>query len=306
MCVIVYKPAGVPIADSIIKDCFTENPNGAGYTIIHTKDAFVTRKGFMTVDELLTDLATHGELTPLSLVLHFRIMTSGELNPINTHPYPITHKPNLFTQTELPNIPVVYHNGILFGHKQSWTTDIDTYSDTFLLARDILSRTDNLGIENTLSLIANTTTNKFVTVSKRGNVTLYGTFTKHKDIYFSNMYWNEPPIVKHAGATWNGRFWTYGEGAKKTVITTAEHEKTNPTQYCKSCGSFLLEFERDKEICMDCEDKIAEYRRKKKAKNTTAEYCTSCGVILIEHEKSVHVCDDCLDWYTKPENYCGG
>lgn len=295
MCVIVYKPAKVNLPDSVLNDCFTSNPNGAGYTIIWERNKFLTRKGFMSIDDLKNDLnRVVSDFTPYGLILHFRIMTSGIVNPINTHPYPITHKPDLFTQTELTNIPVIYHNGILFGVKQSWSNDINEYSDSFLLARDVLSRTDGTGIQNVLSLIANTTNNKFCYVNTHGTVFLFGTFTKHDDVFYSNMYWNEPEPIKYSWGEWTGSSWTYKQN--KTPLKSTFTGNT-----CKSCQSTLFAWERyDDGLCRDCHNDELKAKSTAIIKSNGVNLCASCGIQLMEHEK--YYCDDCLEWYTNPHN----
>lgn len=291
MCVIVYKPKGIKLERKVIADCFIENPNGAGYTVIYEKNNFVTRKGFMTENELDASLEENGgDFTPYDMILHFRISTSGGINPINCHPYPISHKQSDFTVTESINQPVIYHNGVLFGIKQSWSNDIELYSDTFLLARDILSRTDATGITNVLSLIANTSNNKFAHVDKHGTVTLYGDFKKHNDVFYSNMLWNEP-ITKFTWGEWNRNQWD-------NTSTSTRYTGTK----CKKCGTFLFTWERyDNGLCLECSDEN-KLPVKKNKENAIVGYdvraCLSCGVVLVKHE--IGYCDDCLEWITNP------
>lgn len=305
MCVIVFKPQNINLPESVINDCFTENPNGAGFTIIKKHNEIITRKGFMSLDELKTALNEYGNLDSLSLVLHFRIMTSGIVNPINTHPYPITNKPDLFTQLELKDVPVIYHNGVLFGKQTSYTEDIDLYSDSFLLARDILSRANITGIQNTLSMLASTTNNKFCYVNKHGAVYLYGTFPLTDGIYYSNMFWKNPIKRVYTAYEYNQHWYT---GVKQeTGIITPKPESgiiiPDKTR-CIKCNQFLFTYEKESNLCTECECEELKTHIKVKQENNKIpkrDECLWCGTKLNKHE-SIY-CDDCLHWKTNPYSY---
>jgi len=305
MCVIVYKPNDINLPDSIIDDCFLENPNGAGFTIIKKHNEIITRKGFMTIDELKTALNEYGNLDSLGLVLHFRIMTSGIVNPINTHPYPITNKPALFTQLELNDIPVIYHNGVLFGKQTSYTEDIDLYSDSFLLARDILSRTNITGIQNTLGMLASTTNNKFCYINKHGTVYLYGTFPLTDGIYYSNMFWKNP-IKRLYSVTEYSNHWYTGVKQETGIITPKIETGiiTPDKTRCIKCNQFLFTYERESNICGECEYEEIKKHVNQDKRITKRDDCLWCGVKLHKHE-SVY-CDDCLNWKTNPYSYNAG
>ena len=290
MCVIVYKSKNAKLPESVIRDCFTANDDGAGFTVINSEGVF-TRKGFMTVEELLTALSEFK--TECECILHFRISTSGVVNPINCHPYPISNKSEVYTHLNLDGLDVIYHNGIIVSKLTSWSNDIDLYSDTMLLARDILAKSNKTGRGNILTLISNTSTNKFITVSKRGEVTLYGNFTERDGIFYSNMYWS---------------FKTVTTATNNAIITGNGHNNyqwDSTKNYCKKCKTYLYPYERNSYdgLCMEC-GLTETYQRVKskkikpvKSKSGNERFCPQCGVKLVTHE--VSLCDDCLEFYTK-------
>lgn len=291
MCVIVYKPAKSILKESVIRDCFKTNDDGAGFTVINSDGVF-TRKGYMTVESLLEDLSVFkGEC---EVILHFRISTSGVINPVNCHPYPVTNKPEIYTRLVLDNTDVIYHNGVIVSKVTSWSNDIDVYSDTMLLARDILSKSYPQGRVNILTLISNTTTNKFITVSKRGEVTLYGHFTERDGVFYSNMYWSFKPVT-----------------VVTTPLVTGKGSKSYDYKYdwqCKKCKTYLYPYERNSEdgLCTECHttETFKRFKNKKlspvKSETTTERHCPECGVRLVSHETVL--CDDCLEFYGKYAN----
>ena len=93
MCIIVYKEKGTPVKIDwdILKTCFENNPDGAGYAIAYD-NKLILRKGFMRFldfQQSFESATKHIKLKDAGILLHFRITTHGGTNKENTHPFAI-------------------------------------------------------------------------------------------------------------------------------------------------------------------------------------------------------------------------
>ena len=85
MCIIAYKPSGVSIGIKRLEACFDNNPDGAGFMVWNGTEVIV-KKGFFSFEMFYEAYKQH--VTSLDeAVLHFRIMTCGNINKKNTHPH---------------------------------------------------------------------------------------------------------------------------------------------------------------------------------------------------------------------------
>jgi len=91
MCIIAIKPKGMPMfTDEQIKVMFENNSDGAGYMYCANNKVNIV-KGFFNVNKLIKSLRSR-DFTNTNVVLHFRISTSGLVDGLNCHPYPIFDK----------------------------------------------------------------------------------------------------------------------------------------------------------------------------------------------------------------------
>lgn len=92
MCIIVYKPWGIPVESSVLETCFKNNPDGAGY-MFPREGRLLIRKGFFAYDDFAAawerTRKVHGDSAPA--VFHFRIATAGRIDAANCHPHRIAH-----------------------------------------------------------------------------------------------------------------------------------------------------------------------------------------------------------------------
>lgn len=92
MCVAVVKPINGKISDEQIRNCFSRNKDGAGFSYIH-KGRSVIRKGFFTVEAFIKEYREaeekFGKKSPF--LLHFRVSTGGRINAENCHPFLTDH-----------------------------------------------------------------------------------------------------------------------------------------------------------------------------------------------------------------------
>lgn len=126
MCVIAVQPKGNPtLSEDILSNCWWNNPHGAGY--MFTSGGVLTiRKPFFKLKDLISayvsDHRQHGHSSPF--VLHFRWMTHGKKNELNTHPH-------VLADGEVGLV----HNGVLDFDPPS--TKI---SDTVFFCRTVLAK----------------------------------------------------------------------------------------------------------------------------------------------------------------------
>ena len=102
MCIAITSPIGVSIpTDDILKTCFRNNNDGAGFCFNTDNNQVQIVKGFMDFDSFITALHEYDEkynLTHRAVLLHFRIGTSGRTTKRGfcdrscTHPFPISSK----------------------------------------------------------------------------------------------------------------------------------------------------------------------------------------------------------------------
>lgn len=116
MCIIVSKPENLKLADSVLKTCWENNDDGAGFMYAEDNRLHV-QKGFMTYDDFYKAYEPHADK---KLVIHFRIRTHGETNEANTHPFIVDD-----------NLAFV-HNGTItgFGSKE--------FSDTYHFNEELI------------------------------------------------------------------------------------------------------------------------------------------------------------------------
>lgn len=113
MCIIAIKEKGIQLPDEqVLKTMFKNNPDGAGF--MYAKDGrVIIQKGFMSYENLKTELFRVSDITDIPLILHFRIATSGKIDGGTTHPFPIERKRNklkrLYCETDIG----VVHNGVI-------------------------------------------------------------------------------------------------------------------------------------------------------------------------------------------------
>lgn len=124
MCIAVFRPKGVKIRKKVLKQCFEQNPDGAGFAF-PTKNAHFVKivKGFFTFRSFWHSYRQYQERDE-PMVIHFRVATSGQIDSNNCHPWRI-NKEN-----------VLIHNGVL-EHKLGLQDN--NLSDTGLFVRHVLA-----------------------------------------------------------------------------------------------------------------------------------------------------------------------
>src|SRR3990167_5573961 len=134
MCLIVYKPKGVPFNFTHLREGFESNHDGAG-VMFRSGQTIAVRRGFWEYDALEKFLKSYPQ-TP-EMVVHFRWASHGKVNSQNCHPIPIAAK--VPSEVKVNCLKAVAHNGIIHGISNTEVLDTGK-SDTVLFTEQFLSK----------------------------------------------------------------------------------------------------------------------------------------------------------------------
>jgi predicted glutamine amidotransferase len=184
MCVIAIKTPQARFDIDLLRNCFLNNPDGAGLAY-RIGNVIVVRKGFMTLQELLQYIRRHRQIEKTEVVLHFRVATVGAVTPELCHPFPVE---NCLVTSITTKQAVVFHNGHI--PELEWRAHLEAISDSALLVSQYLaplaSMLDNPDFHRLLQI--SFPTSKFVIMTPR-KTHMIGTFMKtsnHPGWFFSN------------------------------------------------------------------------------------------------------------------------
>ena len=119
MCLIIYKPAGIPIAADLVDAAVSLNPDGWGAMgLAPAGRSFVRREVRVNLEAILEFERAHRDS---EYVLHLRRRTKGTVSRVNAHPFKIVEGVYLV------------HNGTL-----DIETPVSGWSDTRHFVNDVL------------------------------------------------------------------------------------------------------------------------------------------------------------------------
>ena len=221
MCILIVKPKDkLTPTKEILKECFTRNPDGAGFC--YNKDGnIVIRKGFMNFEEFYT--ATQKIPTESTALIHCRIGTSGGNIPELTHPYPLTNNIKELKKTTLllkggDDKPVyaVGHNGVFYGLKTPYPEGVN---DTCVFIANLLTPLKNIApdlLDESLDAIINklVDTSRIAILDNNGRVKMYGTgWIEDDGIYYSNNTYKKVvySTYNYGGKSWKSYYDSYND-----------------------------------------------------------------------------------------------
>lgn len=215
MCIIIVKKAGIKFPNNeIIRDCWNNNSDGAGY--MYPKNGQVEiRKGFMKYKHLMSSLESIPNKDDIPMILHFRITTHGGTNKGNTHPFPVTSNEKLLRATRVRSNLAVAHNGII-------NIDNDKkFSDTMQFIKDELSLFNIIKPNwykdiKSLDYIGNRISSKLAIMDGKGYISTVGDFYEDEGILYSNYSY-----LGYTTYSWN----SYSPSS--IVLTADEQELVN-------------------------------------------------------------------------------
>lgn len=237
MCVIIHKPAGVAVDETILYQCHLSNSDGCGYVASTPSGEVFMQKGFRDDDSLLAGLENDCnkysvDRDELEMILHFRIATAGVINVVNTHPYIIHAEDINLNQAYGLRHQVLAHNGhvsipAVFGVD---TAKLKTYSDSYLLARDVLSHMSTSLRFRVLDKMAKS--NRFAVMMPSGSVKRFGSWEYEDKVWYSNTWWyysRSRYTANKLGYLGSG----YYSGVNRTVSSSITTKKNHPKDYTK-------------------------------------------------------------------------
>jgi len=264
MCIAIYIPKDGTITKDVLKNCFENNPDGAGFAYIEDSEIKIA-KGFFNFKRFFKDFRKVRRNVSSPFLLHFRIATHGYVNYWNCHPFLINK--NL----------AFCHNGVIAPEDVIIPKHL---SDTICFKDGILRKLpkDFYKNEGILNLIKEYIGwSKLVFMNNIGNVTIV-----HEDhgewidgVWYSNksyekrkkityFYDNKPTtITQNSSITTN-----VSTVITKDIIdvnktnteTKKKHRWIQEQLYCETCETYLV-FDDELEIgiCRNCSRLLVEH-----------------------------------------------
>lgn len=260
MCLIVVKPKGSKLNESLIPEWYQRNPHGAGLMYLQNDKRVRILKGAMNVTQIYQylDIArkqTGKSLTDINLVLHLRFATDGSVNPSNCHPFPVTHDEKIMASTHVIADVGLAHNGVI--------SDLSTYRRTTKKTKLADDKTDtqrfiekylvemkhqeyrSLGVRKLIRVYTNS---KFAIMDSKGILTI-GDFIKDEGCLYSNTGYKPyrpEPIRTYTPATVSDNWNKWYQKSVKCVVCGQEDEEDSMFDYIDG-----------QKICEGCYERIA-------------------------------------------------
>ena len=216
MCIIAAKPSGTKMPDTeTIRAMWRNNPDGAGY--MYAKDGKIRiEKGFMKLADLEASLAKTAKrvnLDDVSVVLHFRIKTHGEICPGNCHPFPVTRSVKALQSLSSCATLGIAHNGIIPIAPRKGISDTMEYTAS-QLAPLYAAMPDFYRNDNAIELVRNAIQSKLAIMNGEGEIVLIGDFNEKDGIKYSNYSyaasrWSYAP--KYTSSHASSYLWDFDE-----------------------------------------------------------------------------------------------
>jgi hypothetical protein len=197
MCVIVAKPKGVePPSLEVLSQCFASNSDGAGF-MWSEGDKVHLRKGFMDISSFLRAWSSQEFGADDTVIVHFRIGTSGGVRPEMTHPFPISDDEEVLKKLEWSGEIAMAHNGVLGKGSES-------LSDTGHFVKDIVSPLgQSIFIEGLVPLLEEAASgDRMVFLNGFGHLRYVGKWHKEDEVWFSNKRWKSYSSKSSTGHTY--------------------------------------------------------------------------------------------------------
>lgn len=193
MCLIIIKPENIDFPNrNLLFKAFKNNPDGAG--IAYNKhDNLYIHKGYMTFnhfidfyDDIITKLNKNS-----TLVLHFRKVSRGKVNPDLTHPFPISDDINILTKTFIKTQYAVAHNGTI-KEMDKYLKKNRQLSDTIIFIKEylkLISENENWFYKecNKKLLEKMLEGQRMCILNNKGELMIFGQFFEYNGLLFSKQ-----------------------------------------------------------------------------------------------------------------------
>lgn len=213
MCIAIYKPEGKLLSLATLKECYTSNPDGAGFMYSENKKLHI-EKGFFSFQSFYDAFKKHESK---QTVIHFRIKTHGKIDTANCHPFAVN------------NAIGFVHNGVISGFGDSDFSDTVRFNEQIL--RPLVNKWGNLALfqDPIIDLIESRIGySKLVFLDRHGNHKIMNESKGVWDngVWFSNTSYK--PYVAPATPSWLDKTYSYGSYSKPVARI-----KSKPATYLK-------------------------------------------------------------------------
>ena len=253
MCIIMYSQSGVgyPTKETL-EYCWEKNSDGAGYAFLTTEDTWEVNKGLMDKEEFFAAWEAEEFVPGNTVILHFRIGTSGTWDGACTHPFPIHDEYDELTKLKYNAEHVVFHNGIHGQGENDW-------SDTMVAIRDYIvplyPLMEDEKIQNILNIVlkADSSYGSRWIFGMGEDTVLMGKWFTDKDtgIMYSKDDWVRP--IQKPSSIWKGwgddvhpsfRGGVYNPATSKALTVVDRHaQRTRHTDIIYQTGIYASTFE---------------------------------------------------------------
>lgn len=188
MCVICYLPkkAEMP-SEKILRSMWECNPDGGGIMWRQGKKVHFS-KGYFDFETLYRDLLVVKKDYNFECAVHFRIATSGKINPAMCHPFIITNQEGKIVKTEGVTDCCIMHNGVINIDNRPYFSDTAEYVMSCLYPQYKKDNSFFLHLTPIKEMLLYNEINhsRMLFFGKKG-VKMLGDWHKYKDFYCSNL-----------------------------------------------------------------------------------------------------------------------
>jgi hypothetical protein len=187
MCIAIYKPEDKVLSLATLKECYTSNPDGAGFMYAENKKLHI-EKGFFSFQSFYDAFKKHENK---QAVIHFRIKTHGKIDTTNCHPFAVN------------NAIGFVHNGIISGFGDANHSDTIGFNQSIL--QPLVSKWGNLALfqDPIIDLI-------------EGRI-------GYSKLVFLDRHGNHKIMNEHKG-TWDDGVWYSNDSYKPYVVPVTTYD----------------------------------------------------------------------------------
>lgn len=264
MCVIVAQPEGARLQKSAARNCYLNNPDGAGFAFVKDGEVYIS-KGFKSFPHFWREYKRRSKDLSSPFLLHFRIATVGDVNIENTHPFPSTLG------------SAFAHNGTMHSFKEVFEGYSDSRNVAELLRQLKMDITTYSGRVMLKSILGSTNKGVFLLPNKQFVILNAAEGEVNNGIWYSNnSYRRERKVVEVTSnrqtvtcpsckqtkfhltlgdLCWQCRYAKDDKGWDHDASNLGLLEEDDDG-LCFVCQGYLLQAELDMGLCMLCASQI--------------------------------------------------
>lgn len=247
MCLMVHQPKDTILPDDLVKDVYTRNPDGIGVMWAESGKLKFKKAIVTDADEFLKFYKEN--IVGKECVWHARMMTHGDVDLENCHPYPVFGFDG--TPTDGSTLPLLMmHNGILDYGNAADKTKSDTWHYIRNFLRPMLKDNTEFAFTEAFKSVVGkhiTGANRFAFMDPLGRVTLVNkpTGVEYAGAWFSNTYaW---AAHKYMPSKWSNYTYTGGPVTTSAAGSTSYTQKELDDDWDSSLDSRYKQWKKDRD-----------------------------------------------------------